>query len=157
MRITLQLLAFLALAGGCFWIIHSPREIEPYVTTVVLLGGFIGTFAGSKKEDSVLKDTPDVVVYIVEVGKLQHRLVLENRGTSSAFDVDVNIHLKQGQECPLMSGDTELPIREIFANDERQILVGLTLGSGTKFDATWSWKDANGREFVRKNIIDLRK
>jgi hypothetical protein len=156
MRTTLRALALIALIGGGIWIWHDSDQVEPYVTTVTLLAAFLATFAG-KKDEAPIGGGPDLVAYIAEVGRLQHRLVFENRGDASAFDIHLELHLHAEQESPLISNDDSLPIREIYAHDERQILVALSFGSGTEFDATWSWKDASGRKHSRRNVISLRK
>lgn len=156
MKIALRILAFTAMVGGGFWMWHSPKEVEPYVTSVTLLAGFLATFAGGKSA-SAEKEAPDIVAYLLEIGRLQHRLVIENRGPSSAFDVKLDLHLAEGQQSPLMHGDDTFPIRELYSHDERQILVALSFDTGAEFDATWSWKNAKGRKFERRNTVSIRK
>jgi hypothetical protein len=52
MRLILRTVSGLALLGAVFWIVHSPREFEPYVTAVSMFGGFLATFGGHKSKPS---------------------------------------------------------------------------------------------------------
>lgn len=157
MRKLIRVLSFVALLGGAFWIWSAPREVEPYVTSVTLLIAFLATFSVAKGDSESEEPEPDVILYFIETGHLQHQLVVENRSDASAFEVDLELHYRENQSSPFVQGEDTFPIKELYGLDERQVLVGLGFDTGVEFDATWIWKNSAGRKFERSNTITLRR
>ena len=153
MKTILRILAAVAFMGAVYWAFAAPREPEPYVTAIGLLAGLLGSFYSGEKIPP-----PDIIAYIINIGRNQHRLVLKNRSSDSARNVRFKLNLKPNQEDPIVigSGLDSDPIPEIFGHDEKQFLIALTLGSGAAFDAEWSWEDSKKKKYSRKDRIGIK-
>jgi hypothetical protein len=71
MRFLLRIIALIALVGATYWIYRVPFEVEPYVTAISSLGGFLATFRDfGDKRDTHSHARPQIWLKAVGVNNL---------------------------------------------------------------------------------------
>jgi len=154
MKYLFRILSFIAFLGTLYWIYREQSQTEPYIAALAAFAAFIGSLIGERMKE----ENQDVIVSLIKAGHLDHRMVIENRGNDSVFDVDLHLNLKGEQRNPFPQGieESTFPIKEIYPGDFREILVGLTFGTGVEFDGKWTWTNRKGMKFERQNIISIK-
>ena len=106
--------------------------------------------------DEVERQTADVRVTL-ERDFTGARFVIRNAGQGAAFDVKFSLDVEQGKKSPLVVGDytEKLPIPALRSGDQVDLVAALTMGTGTIFDAHWSWRNEDGTTTTQQNRVPL--
>ena len=96
----------------------------------------------------------DVRIDLIRDGS-QHRFVITNWGQGPARNVTFDIALRPNQSSPFVHGnyDENIPIAALAPGSRCSILAALTFGTGTAFDATWTWINPDGSPSRRTSLL----
>jgi hypothetical protein len=83
------------------------------------------------------------------------KFVITNWGRVAARNVAFDVRPKEGKSSPLVKGDYDekLPIPELAPGGRCPLHAALTVGTGTVFDASWSWRNPDGSEDRRASLL----
>ena len=86
-----------------------------------------------------------------------YRLVIRNWGLGSAKNVDLKISSPSGRASPLVENDYDekIPIPQFAPGAKCSLIAALTFGTGTTFDAQWSWENPDGAQDERESRLAL--
>lgn len=113
-----------------------------------------------KKQSEAASSSPiaraDLRVELERSGR-GFRFVVSNWGSGSAHDVHFEILSKEGLMSPLVQGDYDevFPIEELAPGGRASVIAALTNGTGSTFEARWTWKDPDGAEQSRRSTLTL--
>lgn len=85
------------------------------------------------------------------------RFVIRNAGQGTAFDVKFSLDLEEDKTSPLVENDytEKLPIAALQSGDQVDLMAALSMGTGTTFDARWSWRNEDGTTTRQHNKVPL--
>ena len=102
--------------------------------------------AGRKRAEASLARA-DVRVALHETGPYAHRLVIDNRGPGTAFNVDLSFKDPDHDNIfPQGVRKENLPIAELGAGEHVSMVAALVMERYPPFDATLIWTDPDGTE-----------
>jgi len=86
-----------------------------------------------------------------------YKFVITNWGRVPARDITFNLDLKEGRITPLANGDYDekIPIPELAPGFRCSLMAALTFGTGTTFNATWSWQNPDGSRDTRSSLLAI--
>jgi hypothetical protein len=87
----------------------------------------------------------------------QHRFVLTNWGNGPAFDVAFTVDVPPGRTPVLVESDyrEKIPVPEFAPGARCSLLAAVTHGTGTAFQAQWTWRNADGTNISRRSLLTL--
>lgn len=87
----------------------------------------------------------------------QPRFEITNWGRGTARDVKFDLKVSPGKISPLVHGDFDekLPIPALAPGSRCSLLAAISFGTGTAFEATWSWTNPDGSEERRSSLLAL--
>jgi hypothetical protein len=76
-----------------------------------------------------------------------HRFVITNWGRVPARNVTLDLDLKEGRVSPLANDyEDKIPIPELAPGGRCSLSAALTFGTGTTFQARWTWYNPDGTQ-----------
>lgn len=102
------------------------------------------------------QEKADVRVDLEQHGK-DYKFIITNRGGVPAQDVRFELELKEGKSSPLVTGDYDekIPIPELAPGGRCPLFAALTFGTGTAFQARWSWRNPDGSVESRSSMLAI--
>lgn len=102
------------------------------------------------------QEKADVRVDLESFGR-DHKFIITNWGRVPAQNVTFELDLEPGKASPLVQGDYDdkIPIAELAPGARCPLWAALTFGTGTTFQARWSWRNPDGSEEVRRSVLAL--
>lgn len=97
-------------------------------------------------KEQATKTRADIRVEVVERGR-GHRMVFKNMGKGSARDVTFEPLLPDESESFLVDSEIEdlFPISQLLPGQDASMIIGITLGSHSRFVAKISWIGETGQ------------
>ena len=83
------------------------------------------------------------------------KFIITNWGLVPALNINFTLDLSEGRSSPLVEGDYDekIPISELAPGARCSILAALTFGTGTTFQASWSWNNPDGSQEARSSRL----
>ena len=110
-----------------------------------------------RKQSTVasVAEKADVRVDLVPSGS-NHKFVLTNWGRVPARNVTFDLDLKEGRTSPLANDyDEKIPIPELAPGSRCSLSAALTFGTGTTFQARWTWYNPDDSQENRSSQIAI--
>jgi hypothetical protein len=102
---------------------------------------------------AVTAEKADVRVDLEPFGS-NYKFVITNWGHVPAHDVTFDLGLKAGSISPLASDyDDKIPIQNLAPGSRCAFSAALTFGTGTTFQATWTWYNPDGTQSSRSSQL----
>lgn len=103
-----------------------------------------------------LQEKADVRVDLDQQGK-NYKFVITNWGRVPARNVTFELEAEEGRSSPLVRGDYDekIPIPELAPGGRCPVFAALTFGTGTSFQATWTWRNPDGSEERRSSLLAI--
>ena len=100
------------------------------------------------------QEKADIRIDLEQQGR-ESKFVITNWGRVLATDVTFNLDLREGRTSPLVSGDYDekIPIPELAPGARCSLLAALTFGTGTTFQARWTWRNPDWSQEIRSSLL----
>lgn len=146
---TLNLLISLiavAIAGASLWKSWSLQERQNELAKKQL------ELTGDQLE---ARGKADIRFYFDRVGKSE-RIVVQNVGQSTAYDVGLEVEPPEGRASPLANDfDDVFPMNSLPPAQSVSVLAVLTFDTGTSFTCTARWKNEDGTDGEKSGPLTL--
>jgi hypothetical protein len=98
----------------------------------------------------------DVRVDLEQHGK-DYKFIITNWGRVPARNVRFDLEPREGKASPLIQGDydVKIPIAELAPGGRCPLFAALTFGTGTAFQASWTWQNPDGSEETRSSLLAI--
>jgi len=128
-------LCAVAIAGASLWKSWSLQERQNELAKKQL------ELAGGQLE---ARGKGDIRFSFDRSGKTE-RIVIQNCGQSTAYDVDLEVEPAEGGSSPLVNDFNDVfPVRSLPSGQSVSVLAALTFDTGTSFTCTARWKNEDG-------------
>ncbi len=100
------------------------------------------------------QEKADVRVDFERLGR-DYRFIITNWGRVPAREVTFDLDLKESRRSPLVTGDYDekIPIPELAPGAQCPLLAALTFGTGTTFQARWTWRNPDGSQESSSSLL----
>lgn len=102
------------------------------------------------------QEKADVRVDLEPLGR-DYKFIVINWGRVPARSVTFDLDLKEGRSSPLVKGDYDekIPIPELAPGSRCALSAAVTHGTGTVFQARWSWRNPDGSLENRASLLAI--
>jgi hypothetical protein len=103
-----------------------------------------------------IAEKADVRIDLEQQGR-DYKFVITNWGRVPARNVTFELDLKEGQQSPLVADDynEKIPISELGPGARCPLWAALKFGTGTAFQARWTWLNPDGSQEKRSSFLAI--
>lgn len=97
----------------------------------------------------------DIRFFYDRSGKSE-RIVVQNSGQSTAYDVTLDVESPEGRASPLVNDFYDVfPVSSLPSGQSVSVLAALTFDTGTSFKCTARWKNEDGTDGGKSGPLTL--
>lgn len=159
-KLALRSLLIAAFLGSLYWIRSNPKEIEPYVSTVLAVAALLGTFYDDNRK------MPNIVPHFVgksvkrfDSWHTDYALVIANDGDFEVRDFTLALDLNDGEKSPIWNSERQptnaITVPILHAGQRLEWQAHFFIRARTEFSATWGWTGPNRRKVEKTGCLKV--